>query len=267
MGVTGPMARNASDLALLLSVLAGYDARAPLSLDGAGSRFLAPLETNFKGKRIGWLGDLDGAAPYEPGVLELCREALKTFESVGCTVETVTPRADPEGAWQAFIKLRQFQQGPNFRVFYADPAKRALLKPEALYEVEGGMKLSAFDVASATIARTRWSNAFHDLFKRCDFLVMPTAQLFAFDIAEHWPHEIAGKTMQTYHEWMKAVCLVTLSGCPSLAVPAGFGANGLAMGLQIIAPVHQDMNCLKLAHAYERAANWTATHLPPLLRG
>ena len=267
MGVTGPMARNVSDLALLLSVMAGYDARAPLSLDAPGSRFLAPLETSFKSKRIGWLGDLDGAAPYEPGVLELCRETLKTFESIGCTVETVTPKADPEAAWQAFIKLRQFQQGPNFRVFYADPAKRALLKPEALYEIEGGMKLSAFDVASATIARTRWSNAFHDLFERHDFLVMPTAQVFAFDIAEHWPRQIAGKAMQTYHEWMKAVCLVTLAGCPSLAVPAGFDSKGRAMGLQIIAPVHQDMNCLKLAHAYERASNWTATHLPSLLRG
>jgi amidase len=66
---------------------------------------------------------------------------------------------------------------------------------------------------------------------------------------------------------MKAVCLVTLAGCPSLAVPAGFGATGLSMGLQIIAPVHQDMNCLRLAHAYERASDWTATHLPPLLRG
>jgi amidase len=104
------------------------------------------------------------------------------------------------------------------------------------------------------------------LFDTYDFLLMPTAQVFAFDIAEHWPRQVAGKTMQTYHEWMKAVCLVTLAGCPSLAVPAGFGPNNGAMGLQIISPVHQDMDCLKLAHAYEHASNWGA-HLPPLLRG
>jgi len=266
MGVTGAMGRNVSDLALLLSTQAGFDPRAPMSLDGAGSRFLAPLETNFRGKRIGWLNDLNGAAPYEAGVLELCREALKTFETIGCTVEIATPQASVEDAWQAFVKLRQFQQGSNFRIFYDDPAKRALLKPEAIYEIEGGMKLSAFDVTNASIARTRWSNAFHHLFERYDYLVMPTAQLFPFDIKETWPHQIAGKTMRSYHEWMVAICMVTLSGCPSLAVPAGFSATGLPMGIQIIGPVHHDMDCLKLGHAYEQASNWTAKHLPPLLR-
>ncbi len=67
--VTGPMARNVPDLALLLSVLAGYDSRAPLSVDGPGTRFLidfgADLKADFKGKRIGWTADLGGAAPYE----------------------------------------------------------------------------------------------------------------------------------------------------------------------------------------------------------
>ena len=265
MSVAGAMGRNVSDLALLLSVQAGFDARAPLSLDGAGSRFLAPLAASFKGKRIGWLNDLDGTTPYEPGVLDVCRAALKTFETIGCTVETAMPKASVEDSWQAFIKLRQFQQGPSFRAFYADPAKRALLKPEAIYEVEVSMKLSGFDVTAASMARTRWSNAMQALFAQYDFLVMPTSQVFPFDITETWPHQIAGKTMQTYHEWMKATCMVTMSGCPSLAVPAGFGANGLPIGLQIIAPVHHDMDCLKLGHAYEQAAHWTARQ-PPLLR-
>ncbi|HYS45530.1 MAG TPA: amidase family protein, partial [Rhizomicrobium sp.] len=182
-------------------------------------------------------------------------------------VDAAMLHAAPEPAWQAFIALRHWQQGNNFRGYYADAAKRALLKPEAIWEVEGGMKLSAFDISSASAARTTWSNAVQRLFGQYDFLLMPTAQVFAFDIAEHWPHQVAGKPMQTYHEWMKAVCLITLAGCPALAVPAGFGSNGLAMGLQIIAPVHRDMDCLKLAHAYERASNWTATRLPPLLHG
>jgi len=267
MGVVGAMGRSVADLALLLSTQAGYDARAPLSMDGSGARFLGPLESNVKGKRIGWLGDLGGAVPYEPGVLELCRAALKTFESIGCTVETANPKASVEDAWQSFVTLRQYQQGAAFRAYYADPAKRALLKPEAIYEVEGGLKLSAYDVTTASIARTRWSNAFHALFAQYDYLVMPTAQLFAFDINEHWPRAIAGKTMRTYHEWMMGVCMVTLTGCPSLAVPAGFSPSGQAMGIQIIGPVHHDMECLKLGHAYEQASNWTAKRPPPLLRG
>jgi amidase len=266
MSVAGPMARNVPDLAMLLSVLAGYDSSVPLSLEGPGTRFLGDLKADFKGKRIGWLGDLNGAAPYEPGVLDLCRTALKTFETLGMKVDAAMPDADPQAAWQAFVKIRQWQQGFSLHTYYADPSKRALLKPEAIYEIEGGMKLSGFDVTAASTARTHWSNAVQQLFSHYDFLVMPTAQLFAFDINEHWPHEIAGQQMQTYHEWMKAVCLITLAGTPSLAVPAGFDSRGLSMGLQIIAPVHHEMECLKLAHAYEQATDWTGKHLPPLLR-
>ncbi|MES2255742.1 MAG: amidase [Pseudomonadota bacterium] len=265
MGVTGPMARNISDLALLLSVQAGADPRAPLSVAGEGRRFLAPLAANVKGKRIGWLGDLNGYLPYEPGVLDVCRDALKTFESLGCVVETAMPDAAPDAAWQAFVRLRQWQQGGAIAAYYADPAKRALLKPEAIWEIEGGMKLSAYDVSAASVVRSAWSASVRRLFERYDYLLMPTAQAFPFDVGETWPHAIAGQTMQTYHEWMKAVCLITLAGCPSLAVPAGFGAGGLPMGLQIIAPVHQEMDCLRLGFAYETAMDWTAQRLPPLL--
>lgn len=263
--VTGPMARNVGDLAMLLSVMAGYDPRVPLAPEASGARFLGDLKADFKGKRIGWLGDLNGAAPYEPGVLDVCNTALKSFESLGMTVDAAMPDAPVEPAWQAFVKLRQWAQGFSLHPHYADPARRALLKPEAIYEIEGGMKLTAFDITAASVARTHWSAAFTRLFDHYDFLMMPTAQLFAFDINEHWPHQIAGQTMRTYHEWMKAVCLVTLSGCPSLAVPAGFDPGGRSMGLQIIAPHHREMDCLKLAHAYEQVSDWTGKHLPPLL--
>ena len=64
----GPMARSVEDLALLLSVQAGYDARFPLSLAGDGSEFAAPLGgRSFAGTKIGWLGDFGGYLPMEAG--------------------------------------------------------------------------------------------------------------------------------------------------------------------------------------------------------
>ncbi len=81
---------------------------------------------------------------------------------------------------------RQWIQGWSLHNYYNDPAKRALLKPEAIYEVVGGMKLSGFDVTAASVAPTHWSNAVAHPFEHFDFLAMPTAQLFAFDINEHW---------------------------------------------------------------------------------
>jgi amidase len=263
MGVTGPMARTVADLALLLSVQAGYDPRAPLSVPGDGRRFAAPLGGDIRGKKIGWIGEAFG--PYEPGVLDLCQSALKTFEALGCAVEEAAPDQPPEPAWQAFIRLRWWQEGGGLAAFYDDPARRALMKPEAIWEVEGGRGLSAFDITHASVTRTAWFNAFRRLFERYDYLIAPTAQVFPFAIAERWPRQIAGQAMRTYHEWMRGVCLVSLSGCPSLAVPAGFGVEGLPMGLQIIAPIGHERDCLELAHAYEQATPWTSKRLPPLL--
>src|SRR5262249_53559337 len=154
ISVTGPMARTVPDLALLLSVQAGYDARAPLSADGDGASFLANLERNFKGARIAWCGDFKGSIPYEPGILDVCKDALKVFETLGCVVEEDQPDYSIEKVWQAFQHIRGWQTASLLHVHYSDPAKRELLKPEAIFEIEYGMKLSAFDISAASVIRT-----------------------------------------------------------------------------------------------------------------
>ena len=266
MGVSGPMARNPADLALLLSVQAGYDRKVPLSIDaGDPSRWLSDLDKDFKGARIAWAGNFHGATPYGPEVQSVCQEALKAFESLGCVVEEAVPDYSADAVWNAFIQLRAWQQGGNLLPHYKDPAKRALLKPEAIYEIETGLKLSAFDITAASQIRSDWSKATDRLFERYDFLLVPTAQLFPFDISWRWPAEIAGTPMATYHEWMKAVCLITMTGCPALAVPAGFSQAGLPIGLQIVAPNRKDLAALQLANAYHKATGWTEKRPPPLL--
>ena len=106
IGVSGPMARNVTDLALLLSVQAGYDPRAPLSMDGERGAFQAPLEKSFKGKRIAWAGDFKGFTPYEPGVLDVCKTALKVFENFGCVVEEAQPDYPLDAVWRALLRIR-----------------------------------------------------------------------------------------------------------------------------------------------------------------
>jgi amidase len=265
MSVLGPMARDIRDLALLLSVQSGYDDRVPLSMDANPAIFQAPLETDLKGKRIAWLGDFNGAIPYEAGVLELCRSALRVFESLGCIVEEAVPDYPVDKVWQAWMKLRAWQSGGNLLGYYRDPAKRALMKPEAVFEVESGLKLSAFDITAASAVRTQWYGVVRAFFERYDYLIAPTVQLFPFDVDLHWPSEIAGQQMTTYHEWMKGMLPITMAGCPTLAVPAGFNAQGLPMGIQIVAPNHAELACLQLGFAYDEATRWSARRLPPLL--
>jgi amidase len=264
MGVAGPMARTAADLAALLSVQSGYDPRVPLSIREDPVRFTQALERDFSGVRVGWLGDFNGYLPTEPGILDLCREGLRALECIGCIVEETTPGFDPETVWNAWRTLRAWQAGAGLADLYADPKKRALMKPEAQWEVEQGFGVSAFDIAKASTVRTAWYHAVRRLFERYDFLVLPATQVFPFPVEWRWPKEIARRTMDTYHRWMEVVIPVTMSGCPALALPVGFNAAGLPTGMQVVAPNHGEHALLQLARAYEREAPWLERE-PPLL--
>ena len=263
MGVVGPMARSIADLAWLFSVQTGYDDRAPLSVE-------QPLDLeglhrrDLRGARIAWSGDIGGYLPFEPGVLDTCRAALKIFEDVGCIVEEANPDFPIDNVWRAFLTLRAWQAGSGLLPIYNNPSLRRHMKPEAVFEVEQGAKLKAFDISAASAVRSQWYEAVRQFFTRYDYWILPTAQLFPFDVDLDWPKEIAGRAMTTYHEWMKVVLPVTMSGCPALAVPAGFGPGGLPIGLQIVAPNHRERACLELGLAYEQRATWLSSR-PPLI--
>ncbi|MDF3934021.1 amidase [Pseudomonas citronellolis] len=265
LGYEGPMGRSVRDVALLLSVQAGADARAPLSIAESGAAFAGPLERDFKGARLGWLGDLGGHLPMERGVLELCQHSFADFQAIGCEVEPCELGYSAERLWDCWRTLRHWFVAGSLGAAYADPGKRELLKPEAHWEVENGLRLSAMDVYQATVARSDWYRAIQRLFERYDYLLLPSAQVFPFDKAQHWPQEIAGRAMDTYHRWMEVVIPATLSGCPVANVPVGFNEQGLPMGLQIIGRHQADMAVLQLAHAYEQATHWYRRCPPPLL--
>jgi amidase len=266
MGVLGPMARNVLDLALLFSVQAGYDPRTPFSLEGDGSMLEQVRDRDFRAIRIAFSGDFGGRVPFEPEVLAVCRKALSYFEALGCVVEEAVPEHPLEDVWKAFTTLRSWQAGSALSDFYEDPAKRTLLNTQACHEVEAGKQVTAFAISAASVARTAWTKAVDRFLARYDYWLVPTAQVMPFPIEEKWPVSIAGNRMDSYHEWMKAACLVTMSGCPALAMPAGFSGEGLPMGLQIISKRRDEMACLELALAYEGVQPFTQV-LPPLLSG
>lgn len=267
LGYEGPMARSVRDAALLLSVQAGPDARAPLSIAEPGSVFAAPLARDFKGTRLGWLGDFNGYLPMENGILSLCEKAFGDFESLGCHVEPVQPEFAPQRLWNSWRTLRHWSVAGSLGAIYADPKKREQLKPEACWEVENGLKLGASEVYCASVVRSDWYRAISRLFERFDYLLLPSAQVFPFDKKTHWPASIEGISMDTYHRWMEVVIPGTLSGCPVASVQVGFSEKGLPMGLQIIGRHQADFAVLQLAHAYETASRWFSRCPSPLLRG
>ena len=250
---------------MLLSVQAGYDPRVPLSIREDPAVFTRALDRDFKGVRVAWGGDLGGHLPFERGVLELCERALKTFEQLGCVVEAVVPDYPMAALWDDLMTLRWWHMSTALAPVYEDPAKRATMKPEAIWEVEHGLTLSARAVAAASSRRSAWYQAFSKLLERYDYFVLPSAQVFPFDAAIRWPTAIGGRAMDTYHRWMEVVGPVTMTGCPALNVPVGFGEDGLPMGMQIVGRNHGEFACLQLASAYDRLTGWTRARRPALM--
>lgn len=250
LGQAGAMGRHVADIAMLLDVQAGYHVRAPLSLGGRED-FVGGLTPRVAGARIAWMGDLDGHLAMEEGILRLCTSALDDLADAGALVDELIPRFDFEALWQAFVTLRHATAGSGLKAYYDDPRQRALLKPEAIYEVEGSLALSALDMVAASQTRTTWYQEVVSLFGEYDALAVPTAQVFPFPVEWHWPREIDGRVMDSYHRWMEVCILATMAGLPAISVPVGFDEQGRAMGMQLIGKPRGDLAALSLAAGYE----------------
>ena len=258
MGTEGPMGRTVEDLMFLLAVQAGPDARAPLALPAEPGLGLAGLEADVAGRRILWLGDLGGHLAFEAGILPLCEAALAVFAGLGCGVATEAPTFDWEALWQGFIALRHYELGGKLNTAFEDPAKRALMKPELVWEIEGFRRLTAAGLHRAACTRTACLNTMLAAFETHDALALPTAQVFPFPVEQNWPQQIGNRAMDSYHRWMEVTALGTMLGCPTATVPVGFDAQGRPMGMQVLGRPGADLATLQLARAYERATPWAA---------
>ena len=253
LGTEGPMARNPQDLAWLLATQAGYDPRAPLSLHDDPSYFTQPLHRDFRQARVGWLGDFGGYLAVEPEVMAANVKALDTFQHLGCQVEAVTPFFPMDALWECWCTLRSMSVTGNLGHLYADSATRDLLKPEAIWEIEQGSRHGVAEINRATATRTSWYQALLSQFNDYDFLVLPCTQIEPFPAEESWPRTVAGRAMDTYHRWMEVVIGPTLAGVPAASLPSGFTADGLPLGLQVIAPPRADYALLQIAAAWHEA--------------
>ncbi|MVO18296.1 amidase [Parasedimentitalea huanghaiensis] len=257
LSTCGPMARCPEDIALLLDVMAGPDPRIPLA---RAAETMMPLP-EARPKRIGWLGDWGGAMPMEPGILQQCETALKVFEELGHVVEPVAPPFSAERIWDSWVTLRSFAVAAGLK---AHESTKHQLKDTAIWELERGQAMSGTQIQLASEARSDWHRAAVQLFETYDALILPTAQCWPFDVGLDYPRQISGVEMDTYHRWMQVVLPVSLLGLPSLAAPAGFGENGLPIGIQIFGALGQDREILSLGNAYHGATGWPDRKPPTL---
>ena len=258
LSVAGPIGRRVADVALLLSAMAGPDRRVPLSIGTPGSRFRESLDRDFAGTRIAWSPTL-GGYPVEPAVLDVCATAVGRFGELGCAVEEADP--DLTDVDEIFLTLRAFSFAMSHEAHIRD--HRESLKDTVIWNTEQGLALGGMDVVHAEVKRAALFDRVVEFFDRFDYLVCPTTQVPPFSVETDWVREINGVELETYFDWMATCYTITVTGCPSISVPAGFTPDGLPIGIQIVAPPKCDFEALQLAHAYEGIAGF-ADRRPPL---
>ncbi len=248
LSTSGPMARSVDDVALLLSAIAGPDPRAPLSLPEPGDSFGVELRRNFRGARVAWFENL-GGVPFDPRVRAVVDGRRKVFESLGCIVEQAEP--DFTGADDSFKTIRAWQSaaahGEQF-LKHRDAYKDTLSQ-----EIEHGLALTGNDLARAEALHGQLWRRFQAFLDKYEYFVLPTTQVPPFSVEQPYPTEINGIAMGSYIDWMKSCWYISIVANPAISVPAGFTAEGLPVGLQIVGRYNQDYSVLQMAHAFEDA--------------
>ena len=248
--VSGAVARNVTDCAFFLSVLAGPDPRVPISIEQPGSKFMQRLAgRDFKGVRLAMFRDL--GLPWEPEVKEAIRAQGKVFESIGCVVEEAEP--DYRDADECFVAWRHWAMESRFGDLMA--TKGDQFNEYVHWHVDEGRKLTGPYLSRVEIKRSALYQRVCEFFEKYDFFVLPVNQVLPFDVTRHYPTEIDGVKMDNYLSWMKSACYVTTTGNPAASVPCAFSKNGLPIGIQIVGRNHDDWGVLQMAYAFEQARN------------
>ena len=248
LAVLGPMARCVEDAALMLSAMAGADARDPLSLQEPGAVFAQPLARDFAGARIAWSSDL-GGLPVEPEVRRIVDAQRRVFQELGCIVEEATP--DLRDAEEIFRVLRAW----HFHLLLGPllESHRELMKDTVVWNIEQGAHLTGREIGEAQMKRTRLFHRMREFMQRYDFLAAPVTQVLPFDVGVPYPTRIDGVELETYLDWMRSCHHISATGAPAISVPCGFSTSGLPVGLQIVGGHRADLAVLQIAFAFEQA--------------
>jgi amidase len=218
----------------------------PLSLPLLPTSFLSAARTAKKPKRVAYSPDL-GITPVDPEVATITRKAAERFAQAGVTVEEAHP--DLHEAHESFHVLRAF----DFAVSKAELLRshRDQLKPEVIWNIEQGLKLSVEQVARAEAQRVAMAERTLKFFESYDLLLSPATIVPPFPVQNRYVTECAGKKFDNYVEWLGIVYAITLACCPALSLPCGFTASGLPVGLQMVAKPRAEAELLAGAKVLE----------------
>jgi len=266
----GPMAKSAADLALLLSAIAGFDARDSTSLERPGEDYGRDLERPIDGLRIGLPREFFGAG-LAPDVARAVQGAIAEYQKLGCKLvdvslpqtrlsvpayyvlapaEASSNLARFDGARYGYRApryddLRDMYEKTRAQGFGAEVKRRILI---GTYVLSHGY-YDAYYLQAQKVRRLIAMD-FADVFERCDVVMGPTAPTTAF--------KLGAKTADPVQMYLNDIYTVPapLAGIPALSIPCGFGDDNLPVGLQLMGNYFQEARMLGLAHRYQLVTDW-----------
>src|SRR5689334_9088855 len=244
----GPLTRTVADAALMMAATAGPDMRDRHSLPRPEFNWMKCLEGGVRGLRVAYSADW-GYAAVDPEVRRIVGQAVHVFErDLGCMVE----EADPgwEDPFAAF-----------FAIMFAESDLKGMRELARKYRISTHLASAlatpwtAEDFTNANMVRKGIVRKMALFMTRYDLLLTPTLAVPPFAIHMQGPEKIDGRYVQPA-EFLCFTFPINLTGQPAASVPAGFTADGLPVGLQIVGRHLDDPIVLRASAAFEAAAPW-----------
>jgi len=266
----GPMARTAEDAALLLNVMAGFDPRDSTSVEAPVPDYTKALDHDIEGLRIGLPREYFGAG-LSPEVAGVVEAAIAAYRKLGAqVVEVSLPNsslaipcyyvlapAEASSNLSRFDGVRYGYRAPEYgdlldmycktraQGFGAEVKRRIMI---GTYALSAGY-YDAYYLKAQKLRRLI-SEDFKQAFESCDVIMGPTSPTTAFKLGEKSDDPVAMYLSDIY------TISVNLAGLPGMSIPAGFAADGLPVGLQLIGQYFDEARLLNVAHKYQQATDW-----------
>ena len=236
LSVEGPMARNVADCALMFDCESGAHPLDPMSHPASVASYAAAAARPRKPARVAYSVDLGVAPVIHREVRAVCESAARKIASDGVMVEEAHP--DLSDAVRNFLVLR----GAIYiaRIAPLLEKHRHLLKPEIIGNTEFGLSLKLSEVVAAEIAHGELIRRAARFFENYDVLICPAVMCPPFPVEMRYVEELDGIRLEGYMGWLALTCALSMTACPVLAMPGGFTADGLPVGLQVAGPLRSE---------------------------